>query len=300
MDAVAVALPALLRPAGQAEDADDAQPQQDRLPELARLHPLVAAHGAERRHCEHGHGHAIGRVVAALAAGRRRLRLGRERLLEGFLGVPLRPARSQRAHAQLGHDAFALPRGRERPEEGDEGIGAGIEEVVVAVGAEGDVVGTLRAQRQRPRLLPLAQAQGVVHMRHIVDHGLRVVGGELVAHGLLVEAAGHEGDAVGVARQLEGEGFRDGDRTKKILDAEEGALAAARGRHLEEDGWLGFGPAGEQAEGVESHGVGPSYRSSCAFPTPRRAALWEERETRSLAGRRRSSVENGDAPGNVL
>ena len=300
MDAVAVALPALLRPAGQAEDADDAQPQQDRLPELARLHPLVAAHGAERRHREHGHGHAVGRVVAALAAGRRLLRPGRERLLEGFLGVPLRPARSQRAHAQLGHDAFALPRGRERPEEGDEGIGAGIEEVVVAVGAEGDVVGTLRAQRQRPRLLPLAQAQGVVHMRHIVDHGLRVVGGELVAHGLLVEAAGHEGDAVGVARQLEGEGFGDGDRTEQVLDAEEGALAAARGRHLEEDGWLRFGPAGEQAEGVELHGVVPFLSVFLRLPGAAGSSAGRSGKLAHRAGHGRSSVENGDAPGNVL
>ena len=110
-------------------------------------------------------------------------------------------------------------------------------------------------------------------MRHIVDHGLRVVGGELVAHGLLVEAAGHEGDAVGVARQLEGEGFGDGDRTEQVLDAEEGALAAARGRHLEEDGWLRFGPAGEQAKGVESHGVVPFLSVFRALPALRAALL---------------------------
>lgn len=83
------------------------------------------------------------------------------------------------------------------------------------------------------------------------------MGGELAAHGLLVKAAGHEGDAVGVSRQLQGEGLGDGDRREQVLDPEEGPLAAARGRHLEEDGGLGFGPAGEQVQRIESHGVVP-------------------------------------------
>ena len=137
-------------------------------------------------------------------------------------------------------------------------------------------------------------------MRHVVDHGLGVVGGELVAHGLLVEAAGHEGDAVGIARQLQGEGFGDGDRREQVLDAEEGALAAARGRHLEEDGWLRFGPAGEQVKRIESHGVVPF---PIGFPAPARRCgrLRETGATGSLTGGRgRSSVGNRGPMGNVL
>ena len=88
VDAVAVALPARLRPAHEAEDGDDTQTCQDRLPELARLHPAVALHGAEHGHRKEGRRHAAVRVLALLADGCGRLLLEWERRLEGFAAYP--------------------------------------------------------------------------------------------------------------------------------------------------------------------------------------------------------------------
>ena len=57
--------------------------------------------------------------------------------------------------------AAAPPRARprfgrgERAEQGEEGVGAGVEEVVVAEDAQGDVLGAAGAQGHRPRLLPI-------------------------------------------------------------------------------------------------------------------------------------------------
>ena len=66
--------------------------------------------------------------------------------------------------------------------------------------------------------------------RDLVDARLGVVGRDLAADDLAVLAAGHEGDAVGVAREFEGERLRHGDGGEEVLDAEERALAGARRR----------------------------------------------------------------------
>ena len=62
-----------------------------------------------------------------------------------------------------------------------------------------------------------------------------VVGRELAAHHLGVEAAGHQGHAVHVPGQLQGEGFGDGDGLEQVLDAQQGALPGPWRRHRQQD-----------------------------------------------------------------
>ena len=59
--------------------------------------------------------------------------------------------------------------------------------------------------------------------------------GDLSAHYLVVEAARHQGHAVDVSGQLEGEGLRDRDGLEHVLDAQHGALARARRRDRQQD-----------------------------------------------------------------
>ena len=131
-----------------------------------------------------------------------------------------------------------LLEGRDRAHQGDEGVGAGVEQVVVAEGAQGDVLGAVGPQRHAPRLLSLARAQRIVVGANLLDAGLGVVGRELAAHHLGVEAAGHERHAVHVSGQLQGEWFGDGDGLEQVLDAEQGALAGPGRRHRQQLGDL--------------------------------------------------------------
>ncbi len=52
-----------------AEDADDARAQREGLPDLARLHPLVATHRTEPHHGEDGHGQPLRPLAVDLGGG---------------------------------------------------------------------------------------------------------------------------------------------------------------------------------------------------------------------------------------
>ena len=173
--------------------------------------------------------------------------------LVGELLVGLRPVGAEGTQQQAGHDALAGPQGGERPEQGDEGVGARIKKVVVAEGAQGHVLGSARPEGQAPGLLALGETQRILLIGELLDAGLGVVGGDLAAHYLAVAAAGEQGDTVAVAGQFKREGLGHGDRLEEVLDAEEGALArAGRGDGEEDRGpGVGFG------ERVESHGFVP-------------------------------------------
>ena len=224
VDAVARALPARPGPATHRQSEGDARPQCDSLPGLPGLPPLVALEGGEAREGDDGHHHAVGAVVADLAGVG-----GVARLLQGPLVRPhlvgLGPVGTERAQQHARHDAL-VPRERgERSEDGEEWVGAGVEQVVVAEDAQRHVLGAARPERDRPCLLALLETQRVFLRSEFVDAGLRVVRGDLAADDALVVAARHEGHAVGVGGQLQREGLRHGDRAEQVLDGKQRALA---------------------------------------------------------------------------
>ncbi len=221
---------------------------------FAVLHPQVALQGGQRPDAEDGHGHAVHLQGLGLVGvgGLPRLHAGP---LVGLLHVGLGPVGSQGAQEQPRHHPLPLLEGGERAHEGDEGVGAGVEQVVVSEGAKGHVLGADGPQRDRPRLLCLAHVQGVVCGVNLADAGLGVVGGELAAHHLVVEAAGHEGHAVHVPGQLQGEGLGDGDGAEHVLHAQQRALPGARRRHRQQDGGLLLCVVSKkQVLGVQIHG----------------------------------------------
>ena len=71
----------------------------------------------------------------------------------------LRPVGAEGTQQQPGHDALAGPQGGECPKEGDKGVGAGVEEVVVAEGAQGHVLGSARPEGQAPGLLAFRETE---------------------------------------------------------------------------------------------------------------------------------------------
>ena len=156
----------------------------------------------------------------------------------GLLHVGLRPVGTEGAQQQPRHDALSGAQGRQSAQEGDEWVRAGVEQVVVPEGAQGRVVGAVGPQRHAPRLLSPARAQGVFVRRHLVDAGLGVVGRDLLAHHLAVEAADHQGHAFDVARQLQGEGLGNRDGLEQVLHSQEGALSRAGRRHRQQHGGL--------------------------------------------------------------
>ena len=158
--------------------------------------------------------------------------------LVGLVHVVLRPVGTEGAQHQPGHHSLPLVEGRQRSHEGYQGVRAGVEQVVVPEGAQGDVLGAVGPQGHAPRLLAFFEAQGVVGGVHLPDAGLGIVGGELAAHHPVVEAAGHEGHAVHVPGQLQGEGLGDRDGLEEVLDAEQGALPRSGRRHRQQDGVL--------------------------------------------------------------
>ena len=166
--------------------------------------------------------------------------------LVGLFEMGLGPVGAEGAQKQPRHHALVVLQGRERAHEGDEGVGAGVEQVVVPEGAQGDVLGAVGPQRHAPRLLPLAQAQGVVAGVQLPDAGLGVVGGELAPHHLVVEAAGHEGHAVHVGGQLQGEGFGNGDGAEHVLDSQQRSLPGPWRRHRQQHGGLPASVVSEQ------------------------------------------------------
>ena len=120
---------------GQPESRNRAQGRG--LPYLAVLHPQVALQRGESPQSQDGHGHAVHLKGLGLVGvgGLSRLHA---RPLVGLLHVGLRPVGSQGAQHQSRHHALTLVQGRKSAHEGYQGVGAGVEEVVVAERAEGD------------------------------------------------------------------------------------------------------------------------------------------------------------------
>ena len=121
-------LPAVPRPPADRQSQGRAGPQQRRLPYLAVLHPQVALEGGQRPDAEDGHRDAVHLEGFGLVGvgGLPRLHAGP---LVGLVHVGLRPVGSQGAQHQPRHHSLPLVQGRERPHEGDEGVGAGVEQV---------------------------------------------------------------------------------------------------------------------------------------------------------------------------
>ena len=146
----------------------------------------------------------------------------------------LRPVGAERAEHQPRHHPLPIVEVGQSAEQGDDGVGAGVEQVVVAEGAQGHVLGAACPKGHRPRPLALVEPQRVVLRPHLVDAGLGVVGGDLSAHHLVVEAAGHQGHAVGVTGHLQGERLGHRDGLEEVLDAQQRPLSRAR-RHCKQD-----------------------------------------------------------------
>ena len=226
-------LDAVPQPASCGQRGGDADAHERRLPGLPGLHPQVAPQGGQGRHSQDGHRHAVGlEGLGLVGVG------GVSPLLDGplvgLLQVGLRPVGSHRAQHQPRHDALPLVETGERAHEGDEGVGAGVEQVVVAEDSERHVLGAVGPERHAPRLLALAQAQGVVPGGNLLYLRLGVAGGDLAPHHLVLEAAGQERHAVRVPCQLQGEGFGDGDGAEHVLDSQQGALPRPGRRHRQQ------------------------------------------------------------------
>ena len=154
-----------------------------------------------------------------------------------LLLVDLRPVGAQGAQHQPRHDALPFVEVRKRAHEGDERVRARIEQVVVAEDAERGVLGAVGPEGHAPRLLILAQSQWIVLRRDLLDVGLRVAGCDLSAHHPVVHAARHEGHAVCIPGQLEGEWFGDGDGAEHVLDSQQRSVSGPGRRHRKQHGW---------------------------------------------------------------
>ena len=245
LDALAGLLPAVPCPAAGRQPQGRAYPQERRLPYLAVLHPQVALEGRKRAQAEDGHRDAVHlqRLGLEGVGGLPRLHAGP---LVGLVQVSLRPVGAKGAQHQPRHDALTLVDVGESVHQGDEGVGAGIEQVVVPECSERHVLGGVGPQGHAPRLLAITHAQGIVVRVHLPDAGLGIVGGELAPHHLVVEALGHEGDAVHVGGQLQGEGFGNGDGAEHVLDSQQRSLPDPWRRHRQQHGGLPASVVSEQ------------------------------------------------------
>ena len=243
-------------PARDGEDGGHADSQKRGLPGLARSHPEIAPESDQGGDAEDGHCGHVGLVMSHLVrvSGVAGLLNGS---LVGFFEMGLRPVRAEGAEHQSRHDSLTLVQVGQRAEQGDEGVRAGVEQVVVAEGAQGDVIGAAGAEGHRPRPLALFKAQRVVLRRHLVDARLGIVGRYLAAHDLLVEAAGHECHAVYVPGQFQGKWLRHGDGLEHVLDAEQGSFPRAGRRHRHKHGAVGLRVSEQYFSGVEFHGALP-------------------------------------------
>ena len=193
---------------------------------LAVLVPQVAPQPHQGRHAQHGQGDSVlgadlglgglG-VVAGLAESGLLLAL---ELPLVHLG-PLRPHGPQQ---QPGHHPLPFVQAGERPDAGDQWVGARVQQVVVLEGAQRRVLRAGGPQRHAPGQLALRQPQGVVLRGHGRDAGLGVAGGDLTPYHLVVQAAGQQGDAARVPGQFQGEGLGDGDGGQQVLHPQKGAL----------------------------------------------------------------------------
>ena len=177
----------------------------------------------------------------------------------GLLHVGLGPVGTQGAQQQPRHDPLTLLQGRQSAQQGDEGVRAGVQQVVVPEGAQGRVLGAVGPQRHAPRPLPLFEPQGVLLPGDLADEGLGIVGGDLAPDRLLVETAGHQGHAVHVSRQLQREGLGHRNGAEQVLHSQQGALPDPRRRHRQQHGEILVPVVVQQpVDGVQLHGVFPS------------------------------------------
>ena len=208
-------LPAVPGEAGCAHAEGRSRPKERRLPYLPVLHPEVALEGGQGAHAQDGHRHTVHLQGLGLegVGGLPRLHAGP---LVGLFEMGLRPVGAQGAQHQAGHHPLPLVEGRQRAHQGDEGVGAGVQQVVVPEGAQGDVLWGVRPERDGPRLLPVVEPERVVLRVNPLDAGLGVVGRDLAPHHRIVQAAGHQGHAVHVPGKLQGEGLRHGDGLEQV------------------------------------------------------------------------------------
>ena len=163
----------------------------------------------------------------------------------------LGPVGAQGAQQQAGQDPLAVLQVGQGADDGDEGVGAGVQQVVVPEGAQRHVLRAGGTEGQAPGLFAPVDEDGVLVHGHLLDAGLGVVGGQLAPDHLPVQAAGQQGNAVGGAGQLQGEGFGDGDGLEQVLDAQHGALAGAGRRHRQQHRGAGLAVAQEDFPGVQ-------------------------------------------------
>ena len=152
-----------------------------------------------------------------------------------LLHVGRRPVGTQRTQQQPRHDALPLFQVGKGAQKGDDGIGAGIEQVVVPEHPQRRVLGALRREVYGPGLLSLPESQGVLFRNHLPDAGLRVVGGDLLPHDLIVEAARHQGHSIRVPGQLQREGFGRGYGLEQVLHSQQGPFPRPGRRHRQQD-----------------------------------------------------------------
>ena len=137
-------LDAVPQPAACGQGCGDAHSHDHGLPGLPGLHPQVAPQGGQGRHAQDGHRHAVRlRGLGLVGVG------GVSPLLDGplvgLLQVGLRPVGSHRAQHQPRHDALPLVEVGQRPHQGDEGVRAWVEQVVVP-----ERCGAARTRGRRP------------------------------------------------------------------------------------------------------------------------------------------------------
>ncbi|MYJ12058.1 MAG: hypothetical protein F4086_17280 [Gemmatimonadetes bacterium] len=172
--------------------------------------------------------------------------------LERLGKVALGPVRSQRTQPQPSHEAFARPGPAQGADQGQERVGARVEQVAVAEGSQRRVRRAGGPERDRPGLFLLTQPQRVRGRLQLLHPGLGVVGRDLSADYVVARAACEQADARGLTGKFERERLGRGDRLEQVLDPEQGALAGARWSHYEQRRPL-RPVALDQFEWVESH-----------------------------------------------
>ena len=167
--------------------------------------------------------------------GVRRIPSLRTRSPDRFPHVGRRPVGTQGAQQQPRHDSLPLVQVGKGAQRGDDGIGAGIEQIGVPENPQWRVLRALRRQVDGPGLLALPESQRVLFRNHLPDAGLRVVGGDLLPHDLIVEAARHQGHSIRVPGQLQREGFGRGYGLEQVLHSQQGSFPGPGRRHRQQD-----------------------------------------------------------------
>jgi hypothetical protein len=141
------------------------------------------------------------------------------------------PLGAQGQQPQSCHQTLAFAQVGEGADEGDEGVRALVQQVVVPVGSQGQVFRAREAQFHGPGPLPVGQAQRVVVRVDFCHLGLGVVHAQLLPGVGVLLAAGQQGHAGSISGDLQGEGIGDGNGAEEVFHAQQGALAGAGRRH---------------------------------------------------------------------